>query len=137
MNVTLTILVISLVRYFSNVLTALCSDSLSQTSLKERSVPGVMINICVLQKKRGCGFLVSVQMRLNPYLTNGIAHHYHLDECTFILGTSGLFLIFYSIIRWNFSMQTEKPQMGRCTQRRPIWSYSVCLCHTHRTPGLN
>ena len=22
----------------------------------------------------------------NPYLTNGFAHHYHLDESTFILG---------------------------------------------------
>ena len=26
---------------------------------------------------------------LNPYLTNGVSHHYHLGESSFILGASG------------------------------------------------
>ena len=34
-------------------------------------------------------------------------------------------------------MQTEQPQMGRRVLRHHIWGYSVCLCPTKGTPGLN
>ena len=34
-------------------------------------------------------------LKINPYLTNGFSHHYHLGESTFILGTSGVILIFF------------------------------------------
>ena len=32
---------------------------------------------------------------LNPYLTNGLSHHYHLEESTFILGALGVFSFFF------------------------------------------
>ena len=38
-------------------------------------------------------------MGINPYLTNGFSHHYHLGESTFILGASGKISKFYSIFR--------------------------------------
>ena len=34
---------------------------------------------------------------INPFLTNGLAHHCHLGESTVILGASGVILNFYSI----------------------------------------
>ena len=37
---------------------------------------------------------------LNPDLMNGCAHHYHLDESTFILGVSGMIFNFH-INFWN------------------------------------
>ena len=39
---------------------------------------------------------------INPLMTNGLAHHYHLGESTFFFGTSGVSV-----------MQTEQPKMGR------------------------
>ena len=35
----------------------------------------------------------------NPYLTNGLSHHYQLDESTFILGVLGVIFISYLIFR--------------------------------------
>ena len=72
----------------------------------------------------------------NPYLTNEFSLQYHLGESTF-LGASGVILKLYSNLRWNFSKQTEKPQMGRHVLLRRIWGYAVCLCPTKGTPGLN
>ena len=75
---------------------------------------------------------------INPYLTNGLSHHYHLGEATFVLGAQlGVILNFYLIFRCNFSTQTKSPQMGRRVLRRHIWDYSVCLCPIKGTPGLN
>ena len=36
---------------------------------------------------------------LYPYLTNGLSHHNHLGESTFILGALGVILNFYLILR--------------------------------------
>ena len=36
---------------------------------------------------------------LNPYLTNGCSHHYHLGEFTFILGVLGVIVNFHLIFR--------------------------------------
>ena len=35
----------------------------------------------------------------NLYLTNGFAHHYQLNESTFILGVLGVIFVFYLIFR--------------------------------------
>ena len=40
--------------------------------------------------------LVTVSL-LNPYVTSGLAHHYHLAESTVILGASRVILNFHSI----------------------------------------
>ena len=40
--------------------------------------------------------------RFNPYLTNGFAHHYHLDESTFVF--RGVGCDFYFL--FHFSMKT-------------------------------
>ena len=73
---------------------------------------------------------------INPLVTNGLSHPYHLDESTFILGASGVILHFYFIFRWKSCQQTEKPQMGRCILRCHIWGYSVCICPIKRISGL-
>ena len=57
-------------------------------------------------------------------MTNGIAHHYHLGESTFILEASGVIF---------FSKQTVWPKMET---PRHIWGYTVCLCPMKRMPGL-
>ena len=36
---------------------------------------------------------------LNPLVTNGLSHPYHLDESIFILGALGLIFHFYFIFR--------------------------------------
>ena len=33
--------------------------------------------------------------KLNPLVTNGLSHPYHLDESIFILGTSGVFFFIF------------------------------------------
>ena len=38
---------------------------------------------------------------INPLVTNGLSHHYHLDESTFILGEARVIFNFYCIFRWN------------------------------------
>ena len=37
---------------------------------------------------------VIFNININPYLTNGFSHHYHLGESTFILGVLGVIFIF-------------------------------------------
>ena len=50
-------------------------------------------------------------LRFNPLATNGHFHPYHLDESTFIKGSSGASFRFYLIFRRNPCKQIEKPQM--------------------------
>ena len=38
-----------------------------------------------------------IMASVNPFFANGFPHPYQLDESTFILGTSGVILKFYSI----------------------------------------
>ena len=67
---------------------------------------------------------------INPLVTNGINHRYHLGESTFILGELGVILIFFShsltfsIIR--FSKQTIYP---RCAASHLVL---CCLPMSHK-----
>ena len=77
---------------------------------------------------------------INPYMTNGFSHHYHLEESTFIFrGVRSDFYFFISFFDEISLCKQNSPRwdMGRRVLRRHIWGYSVCLCPTKGTPGLN
>ena len=81
--------------------------------------------------------LLWIYIKLNPHVTNGLSHPYHLDEPTFILGTSGVFFFIYiSFIHKIHVSKHKNPHMGRPVSQRHIWGYSVYLCPIKRTPGL-
>ena len=56
--------------------------------------------------------------KLNPYLTNGFSHHYHLGEYTFILGASGR--IFANFIPFFDEIPISK-------QKSPRWDTAFCV----------
>ena len=60
----------------------------------------------------GFGFYV------NPYLTNGFSHHYHLDESTFILGVLRVIFIFISFFN----------EISQCKQNSPRWEWDAAFC---------
>ena len=47
---------------------------------------------------------------INPYLTNGFSHHYHLEESTFILGALGVILNFIPFINENPLSKQNSPR---------------------------
>ena len=75
---------------------------------------------------------------LNPYMTNGFSHRYHLGKTIFIFrGFRSGFEYSFSFFLWIFSKQTEYPQMGRRILWHHICGYSVYLCPIRGTPGFN
>ena len=79
---------------------------------------------------------------INPLMTNGFTHRYNLDESTFILGASGVILIFLNpffdeiTLSKQNSQRCDAAELGSRVLRRHIWGYTVCLCPTKWTPGL-
>ena len=69
--------------------------------------------LCVLFHISDIAYSLHIQqqlMCLNPYVTNGLSHHYHLDESIFnFRGIRGNFH-FYFIFHWNSCKQTVKPR---------------------------
>ena len=50
----------------------------------------------------------------NPYMANGLSHHYHLGESIFIF--RGVWLIFIQFF----------DEIFRCKQNRPRWETAFC-----------
>ena len=62
---------------------------------------------------------------INPLVTNGLSHHYHLDESTFnFRGSRSVFSFFVE-------SHVSKQNSPRCDA-----AYTVCLCPMKRTSGL-
>ena len=53
---------------------------------------------------------ISAARVINPYVTNGLSHLYHLDESTFILGASGVF--FFSFFDENCANKQNSPRLN-------------------------
>ena len=51
-------------------------------------------------------YRISTTGKFNPYMANGLAHHYHLGESTFILGASGV------VLDENFVSKQNSPHLG-------------------------
>ena len=62
---------------------------------------------------------------INPYVTNGISHPYHLDESTFIFTSIGsIFISFYLMKTFDENhISKQNSPVLRCH----IWGFSVCL----------
>ena len=71
------------------------------------------------------------QFHLNPYLTNGIAHHYHLDKSTFILRDIGCVLNFLFDLSMEFLKANRKAPDGT---PRSVASHLglYCLSMSHK-----
>ena len=61
---------------------------------------------------------------INPFVTNGYSHPYHLDEPTFI----------FRGIRSNFSLLFQF-LMEFNSANRIVWGYSLCLCPIKKDGG--
>ena len=69
------------------------------------------------------GFTVTANM--NPYMTNGLSHRYHLDEPTFT----------FRVIQFFDEFSPSKQNSPRWDAA--FWGYILCLCPTKRTTGLD
>ena len=79
---------------------------------------------------------LSVISQLNPYLTNGFAHPYHLGDPTSILGASGLILIFTSFFDENPFSKRIAPDGAPRSAASQLGLYFLPMSHK-KTPGLN
>ena len=79
----------------------------------------------------------SCNYSLNPYMTNGFSHYYHLGESTLIF--RGFGCNFESLFHFSmkFLYASRIAADGTPRLRCHIWGYSVCLCLIKGTPGLN
>ena len=75
---------------------------------------------------------VSDVVYINSYLTNGVSHHYQLDESTFNFWCVRSDFYFLSLFSLKLLCANRIAPDGR-----HIWGYSVCLCPIKRTPGVN
>ena len=74
---------------------------------------------------------------LNPLVTNGHSHPYHLDESTFIFRGIRSILFFSFISFFDENHVSAKQNCPSGMPRFHIWDTSVCLCPIiKRTPGL-
>ena len=76
---------------------------------------------------------------INPYVTNGLSHPYHLDESTFILGASEVFFISFFDDDYVLSKQNSK-RLGYSEQNShppppPIGLFCLPM-FIKRAPGL-
>ena len=71
-------------------------------------------------------------LSFNPLETIVHSNPYHLDESTFILGTSKVLSHLISFVDEIHVSKQNKPQTGRWVLRRHLWDYSVCLCAQRR-----
>ena len=67
---------------------------------------------------------------LNPLVTNGLSHPYHLDESTF------KWRCYSSDFSFSFYRVNKQNSPRGDVLRRHIWGYSVSLCPIKRTPCL-
>ena len=58
----------------------------------------------------------SLNMYINPYLTNGFSNHYHLGESNSVLGASGVIL--------NFIQFFDESSLSK--QKSPRWDAAFC-----------
>ena len=61
--------------------------------------------------------LAEISRLLNPLVTNGFSHHFHLDESIFIFGVSGVF--FFIFISFFDEFHLNK-------QNSPRWDAALC-----------
>ena len=67
------------------------------------------------------------EIDINPLVTNGLSHSYHLDGSTFNfrgIGSNFSFLFHFSM---KITQANRIAQVGCRILRRHIWGYSVCL----------
>ena len=78
--------------------------------------------------------LVLTRKKVNPLVTNGLSHRYHLDESTFILGESGVIFMFYLIFESCVSKQKAPDETPRFAAS-PLVLFCLPMSHK-RTQGL-
>ena len=69
------------------------------SSIRDQNCDLWLTNISVTEASE---VYFGIRSALNPYLTNGISHHYQLEESTFILGALGVIFNFYPNFRRIF-----------------------------------
>ena len=80
-------------------------------------------------------FLLST---LDPFVTNGLSHPYHLDVSTFIYRgiRSNFSFFFHFSMKFKSAYRIAPDGKPHFFLRRPIWGYSVCLFPIKWTPRL-
>ena len=82
-----------------------------------------------------CIKTANMKASFNPNLSNGLSHHYHLDESTFnFRGIRSIFFFIFISIFIEIPVSSVNPDEQRL--RRLICVCTVCLCPKNRTPGL-
>ena len=72
--------------------------------------------------------------RVNPLVSNGLSHRYHLEESILIFrGIRSIFFLFLFHFSIKFMLPNRTAPNGT---PRLIWGYFVCLCPTKKDAGL-
>ena len=74
--------------------------------------------------------LISLGM-FNPYMANGLAHHYQLGESTFILRDirSDFAFLFHFWIKF---LSASRIAPDGTPRSRTTWGYMYTVCHSHK-----